>query len=308
MRQFFKRKYQILKQPLPDLSFLQRCFLRFFLFCFEDLIQVENLNMDDINLEEPVIFALNHNNSFETVLVPTFLIFHRRGRKIHFISDWLYGHLPITGWIFKQMDPIYVYHKPSTLPFLNRLRPGVKPKPAYQQCVERLQRGDSIGIFPEGTRNRNPQYLLKGQIGIGYIALGSQAPVLPIGIDFPSRTALGRIPKLGRIILRVGPKMRFAQEYEIFHAINQTPLLPPKERRKLQDRLAGEFLALDVVDESQPNLDAMDTAAFPELSVAARFVGAVRAEMTRATSEGARRRVGAALRLGLSLLEGRRPR
>jgi exonuclease SbcD len=75
----------------------------------------------------------------------------------------------------------------------------------------------------------------------------------------------------------------------------------------LQDRLAGEFLALDVVDESQPNLDAMDTAAFPELSVAARFVDAVRAEMTRATSEGARRRVGAALRLGLSLLEGRRP-
>lgn len=75
----------------------------------------------------------------------------------------------------------------------------------------------------------------------------------------------------------------------------------------LRDRLAGEFLALDVVDESHPNPDAVGAALFPELSVAARFVEVARAELARATTEGARRRAGAALRLGLSLLEGRRP-
>ncbi|HEX3044169.1 MAG TPA: lysophospholipid acyltransferase family protein, partial [Bacillota bacterium] len=184
MIQFIKRKYQILTQPLPDLSFQQRFFIRLILFCFGDLIKVENFKMDDINPEEPLIFAFNHNNSFETVLIPAFLIFHRQGRKIHFISDWIYGYLPFSGWNFKQIEPIYVYHKPSTLPFFNRLRPKAKRKPAYQQCVERIQQGASIGIFPEGTRNRKPHNLLKGQKGIGYIALNSQTPVLPIGIDF----------------------------------------------------------------------------------------------------------------------------
>lgn len=75
----------------------------------------------------------------------------------------------------------------------------------------------------------------------------------------------------------------------------------------LRDRLAREFLALDIVDESRPSLEEVHIAAYPELSVAGKFVAVVRAEMERAASDEARRRAGAALRLGLALLEGRRP-
>lgn len=75
----------------------------------------------------------------------------------------------------------------------------------------------------------------------------------------------------------------------------------------LRTRVAGEFLSLDIVDESRPVLEDVNVAAYPELSVAGKFVGVVRAEMERATSDEARRRAGAALRLGLALLEGRRP-
>lgn len=75
----------------------------------------------------------------------------------------------------------------------------------------------------------------------------------------------------------------------------------------LRERLAREFLSLDIIDESWPSLEDVDAAVYPELSVAGRYVGVARAELERATSDEARRRAGAALRLGLALIEGRRP-
>jgi hypothetical protein len=76
---------------------------------------------------------------------------------------------------------------------------------------------------------------------------------------------------------------------------------------ELRERLAREFLALEIIDESRPSLEDMDAAPYPELSVAGKFVKVARAEMGRAATEDARRRVGAALRQGLALLEGWRP-
>ncbi|MCL6640074.1 MAG: hypothetical protein K6T92_01750, partial [Candidatus Rokubacteria bacterium] len=75
----------------------------------------------------------------------------------------------------------------------------------------------------------------------------------------------------------------------------------------LRERLSDAFLALDVVDESCPTPEDLATALYPDLSVAGKFVAVARREMERATTEEARRRVGAALRLGLALLAGRGP-
>jgi hypothetical protein len=76
---------------------------------------------------------------------------------------------------------------------------------------------------------------------------------------------------------------------------------------ELRGSLAREFLALEILDESTPTLEAVSTAPYPELSVAGKLIGVARAEMERAATDEARRRAGAALRLGLALLEGRRP-
>lgn len=75
----------------------------------------------------------------------------------------------------------------------------------------------------------------------------------------------------------------------------------------LQERLVAAFLALEITDESIPIIEPQAVAAYPDLSVAGKFIGVVSAEMERATTDEARWRAGAALRLGLSLLEGRRP-
>jgi len=76
---------------------------------------------------------------------------------------------------------------------------------------------------------------------------------------------------------------------------------------ELQQQLAAGFLALELVDESLPTLDGSNAATYPDLSVAGKFLSVASKEMDRATSDEARWRAGAALRLGLSLLEGRRP-
>jgi 1-acyl-sn-glycerol-3-phosphate acyltransferase len=224
IHQMISDKFKILSEPQPFLTLGQRWFLKSFLLCFSHLVQTENFDKHVIT-SDPLIFAFNHNCSYETLLVPTYLTALRQGRKIGFIIDWMFGRLPGLSWVFQQTDPIYVYNKKSSLEFLNRLRPLNKSTTIYTECLKRLENGHSIGIFPEGSRNRNSESLLKGRKGIGYIALHSQTPVLPIGIDFPSRIKKGRIPKFGPLILRTGSKMYFTEERAIYQQINTSPHL-----------------------------------------------------------------------------------
>jgi len=243
---FLKRKLAVMRQPLMELNLWQRLFLKLFLLCFGHLITIENTNRkgagnETITGPDPCIFAFNHNCFFESVLVPSFLTWRRQGRKINFISDWMYQHFPIVGWVLKQTDPIYSYHKPARLKFLNRYRPKTGQRTVYQECIDRLKRGNCIGIFPEGTRNFNPVSLLKGQKGIGYIVLNTSAPVVPGGIDFPLRRNRGKIPKLGAMILRWGDPMKFNQERFLFRVISTVPDLEPRERQLIIHYLASKI-------------------------------------------------------------------
>jgi 1-acyl-sn-glycerol-3-phosphate acyltransferase len=233
-------KMKLISEPLPFLTLGQRWFLKSFLFCFGQLVQTENFDPQVIT-DDPLIFAFNHNCSYETLLVPIYLTSLRQGRKIGFIIDWMFGCLPGLAWVFQQTEPIYVYNKKSTLEFLNRLRPKNRPEKVYQECLKRLGDGRSIGIFPEGSRNHNPETLLKGRKGIGYIALHSQKPVLPIGIDFPSRLKKGRIPKLGSIILRMVSQMHFNEERVIFQQINKSSHIQQPLKQKMIDYLTAKI-------------------------------------------------------------------
>lgn len=206
-----KNRYQVLTAQLNDLSFWQRFILRTLLFLFVPLIKVEN-EAAIPPASDPVIFAFNHNSSFETMFIMLYLVFKRQGNKVHFVVDWMYGHIPIVGWFVRQTDPIFVFNKRARFRFLNRIKYKIDQKNVYLECFQKLKRHQSIGIFPEGTRNRNPRELKIGQRGIGKIALKTGASVLPIGVDFPKRIKYGKIPNFGSMILRVGEKLAFSEE------------------------------------------------------------------------------------------------
>ncbi|MEI7788776.1 MAG: lysophospholipid acyltransferase family protein [Chlorobiaceae bacterium] len=165
------------------------------------------------------IYAFNHNNSLEVLMVPVLIIYHTGGRMISFVIDWMYGKIPILGSLMDMTDPVYVYHKRSSLSWIEAKRKSGPVDDTIERCSEKLREGQSIGIFPEGTRNRNPEYLLKGKPGIGHIALKTGSPVVPVGIDFECRRKKRRIPVLGRTIVRIGKPLDFRRQSNHYLAL-----------------------------------------------------------------------------------------
>ena len=165
------------------------------------------------------IYVFNHNNSLEALMVPALLMYHLGGSSISFVIDWMYGKVPILGSLMNMIDPVYVYHKRSTLSWIEAIRPLAPTTGTIERCAEKLLAGCSIGIFPEGKRNRDPESLVRGRSGVGHIALQSGAPVIAVGIDFISRINRGKIPMLGRTIVRIGQPMMFLQQSERYRAM-----------------------------------------------------------------------------------------
>jgi 1-acyl-sn-glycerol-3-phosphate acyltransferase len=75
-----------------------------------------------------------------------------------------------------------------------------------------LKAGQLFGIYPEGTRSPDGR-LYRGRTGVGFLALNSGAPVIPVamvGTDHmlpPGR----RIPRPGKIEIRIGEPLEFAE-------------------------------------------------------------------------------------------------
>ncbi|HEV3076837.1 MAG TPA: 1-acyl-sn-glycerol-3-phosphate acyltransferase [Thermoanaerobaculia bacterium] len=188
---------------------------------------------------EPAIFALNHRNALEALLAPTVLLYLRHGAPLHFLADWMYLEAPGLGWLLRQAEPIAVYGKPARFRLRESHRRERLRRPVLDACREILGRGESIGIFPEGTRNRNERRLLRGRLGLGELALTATVPVVPVAIRYrnrettrelnrettrepnrapnretnraPDRTP-DRPPGLGRMVLSIGEPLDFAAE------------------------------------------------------------------------------------------------
>lgn len=195
-------------QPLPELPFKRALLLRLLMLPNHLLVRatgVENLPRNG----GPVVFAFNHNNSLEALMVPIWFIYRMGGRTISFVIDWMYGKLPLLGTLMEMIEPVYVYNKRSSLGWVESKRPREAPGGTLDRCIGKIEAGRSIGIFPEGRRNPHPHQLAKAKPGIGHILLSTGVPVVPVGIDFPVRIKQGRIPAVGRTIVRIGKPMRF---------------------------------------------------------------------------------------------------
>jgi 1-acyl-sn-glycerol-3-phosphate acyltransferase len=228
----FRPSAGALRASLPELSGAgRRLALRGLMLTLGRLAEVEGVERLG-RVPGPAIFALNHNNAFESVLAPATLIFLRDGRLVHFLADWMYLHLPGVGRLLRAAEPIPVYRKPARWRLgeayrLERRRKGS----VIEACLSRLEAGGSLGIFPEGTRNADPRRLLRGRSGLGEIVLRSGAPVVPVGLHYP---AAGR---LGRMVLRVGEPLIFREEREAARGMDE------QARMSLARRVVGRVMA-----------------------------------------------------------------
>jgi 1-acyl-sn-glycerol-3-phosphate acyltransferase len=81
---------------------------------------------------------------------------------------------------------------------------------ALKTLLEILGRGDGVGIYPEGTRSRDG-ILYRGRTGVGWLALTTGAPVVPVGITGTEKLqpAGRKTVKAAHFTLRFGKPLHF---------------------------------------------------------------------------------------------------
>ena len=91
----------------------------------------------------------------------------------------------------------------------------VSRKEALEECVKRIKRGDTLVIYPEGTRSRTGE-IQNGKLGVARIYLKTGVPILPMGIKgtFELLPPGGKL-KIRRIItLNIGKPLHFEDKFQ----------------------------------------------------------------------------------------------
>ena len=137
---------------------------------------------------DPFILVANHNHRLEAVFLPAVTVMFRQGKMVHFMADWPMMLIPGVGSFYRDGHLIPVFSKNARPPMLNRVKNRLQkryPFTPWERASELLQQGKSVGIYPEGTMNRDPDRLLRGRTSAARLALTHDVPVVPVGIRFP---------------------------------------------------------------------------------------------------------------------------
>lgn len=107
---------------------------------------------------------------------------------------------------------------------------------ALDQLVDILEDGQGIGIYPEGTRSRDGK-LYRGRTGVGWLALTTGAPIVPVGMvgtDQLQPAGSNRLRR-HRFTLNIGEPLHFA---------HPGPKHPLPLRRQVTDEVVDAIAAL----------------------------------------------------------------
>jgi 1-acyl-sn-glycerol-3-phosphate acyltransferase len=145
----------------------------------------------------PVILAANHLSFIDSFVIPLVA-----PRPVSFLAKAEYFQQPgLKGRLIRAclVDAIAVprgAHRAA--------------QASLELALEVLNDGRAFGIHPEGSRSRDGR-LYRGRTGVAWLALASQAPVIPVavlGTDHVQPIG-ARLPRLGRITVRFGPPLHF---------------------------------------------------------------------------------------------------
>jgi 1-acyl-sn-glycerol-3-phosphate acyltransferase len=195
----------ILCWPLPELRMIDRMLVRG--MALISRCKIRSLDgLDHIAPErDPFILAANHSTRLEAILLPALLFLLRHGRPIHFMADWNFRMIPGVDLLYRRAGAITVARKPARPRLLNLMKPlftdTISP---MAQARHHLIAGRSIGVFPEGTANRDPLRLLRGRHGAARLSLETGAPIIPVGLRFPTVPGGTAIPEGSPMSIDVG--------------------------------------------------------------------------------------------------------
>ena len=195
------------------------------------LADVEIVGLEHVPPGGPLLVIINHLSAMD---LPLMMVALPMEAWVMAASKYERG---VTGFILRRFNAIFV-------------RRGTPDRRALRAALEVLQRGEVLGISPEGTRSRG-RGLQPGKPGVAFLALKANVPLLPAGVTGTERF-FRDLRRLRRPKLRVafGPPFRLevpetgkpdleALTDEMMRRI--AVLLPPEYRGVYGEVASGEW-------------------------------------------------------------------
>jgi 1-acyl-sn-glycerol-3-phosphate acyltransferase len=151
----------------------------------------------------PAIIAGNHLTVVDSLFMPLVV-----ERKVAFLakSDY-FTERGVKGWLKR-----IFFGGTGNVP-IDRSG-GKASEAALRTGLKILERGDLLGIYPEGTRSPDGR-LYRGRTGVARMALEARAPVVPVAMigTFEMQPPGRIIPKVRRPGVRFGKPLDFSRYY-----------------------------------------------------------------------------------------------
>lgn len=130
---------------------------------FRIYFRLNRIGREHVPTDGPIIFASNHRSFLDP-----FIIGAMTRRPLFYVAKMELFEKPLQGWFLNSLGAIPVIRDQSDQELLTTVRAI-------------LDRGDSIVIFPEGTRIR-PGSLGRPRRGVGRFALETGVPIVPVAL------------------------------------------------------------------------------------------------------------------------------
>jgi 1-acyl-sn-glycerol-3-phosphate acyltransferase len=163
---------------------------------FRVLFSLEVKGYENIPEKGGFIIAANHASFLDAIILGVI-----SPREVNFFAKGTLFKKFFTRNIVKNFGAVPVRRDNSTISMT--LRKGVRI----------IKEGKGVVIFPEGTRSLNG-YLQKGKPGIGFLAVKSGAPVIPVRIkgSYEALRRGAKFIKINKIKVIIGKRLTFKEK------------------------------------------------------------------------------------------------
>jgi 1-acyl-sn-glycerol-3-phosphate acyltransferase len=145
-------------------------------------IRYEVQGLDYIDKSRPYIFVFNHRSFLDAPIIPMAI-----PQPLKALGKKELSKIPVFGWIVGKFA-IWV-DRTST----------ESRRTSVEKLIKILEKGKSVVVAPEGTRNDTDQTLLPFQKGAFRLSIETRIPILPMAV-----IGADKIMKRGSFLLRPG--------------------------------------------------------------------------------------------------------
>jgi 1-acyl-sn-glycerol-3-phosphate acyltransferase len=157
-------------------------------FIFRVVWRPRVIGAENVPRTGPVIIASNHLSFIDSVVIPLAV-----PRTVRFLAKAEY----FEGRGLRGRGTALFFHLIDAVPV--RRTGNRDSMRSLESALDVLREGTAFGIYPEGTRSRDGR-LYRGRTGVGWLALTSGAPVVPVAVK-----GTDQVQPVGSNGLRVRP-------------------------------------------------------------------------------------------------------